>query len=197
MERAELIERAKMYLKLLSNGVHPVTGAEVPSDSAFVDERVKKCFEFISGILDEYVELYSKAEKLERDKAQNTIVVNKKQVFSITREQCDSIKLSKEPISVLSFMKNINSVIDADTTEKLTSTRMNKWLTDRGYVTASKVKTMVNKTVYKPSEFAAKIGIVEEEIIDKKSGEVKTQLKLSESAQLFIIENIEDIIAST
>ena len=48
---------------------------------------------------------------------------------------------------------------------------------------------MVNKTVYKPSEFAVKLGIVEDEVVDKKSGEMKAQIKLGESAQLFIIEN--------
>ena len=41
------------------------------------------------------------------------------------------------------------------------------------------------------------MGIVEEETIDKKSGEVKTQIKLGESAQLFIIENLEDILSTT
>ncbi len=41
----------------------------------------------------------------------------KKEAFSITQEQCDSIKLSNEPITVLSLMKNINSVIDTASTE--------------------------------------------------------------------------------
>ena len=197
MEKAELIERAKMYLKMLGDGVHPITGAQIPQDSAFMDEKVKRCFAFIVEILDEYVELSSKVEQLENDKEKNKVVVLKKQDFSITQEQCDNIKLSKEPITILSFMKNVNSVIDTATTEKLTSTRINKWLSNRGLVTTAKIQTMVNKTVYKPSDFATKIGIVEEEIVDKKSGEMKTQIKLGESAQLFIIENIEDIIKTT
>jgi hypothetical protein len=197
MEKIELVERAKMYLKLLGDGVHPVTGDVIPSDSAFMDEKVKRCFSFISQVLDEYVELKEKVEKLESEKEKTTIVVPKKQDFSITQEQCDSIRLSKEPITVLSFMKNINSVIDSDSMEKLTSTRINKWLSKRGLVTTEKVQTMVSKTVYKPSDFAMKIGIVEEEVVDKKSGEVKPQIKLGESAQLFIIENLEEIISTT
>ena len=197
MEKIELVERAKMYLKLLSDGVHPVTGDVIPGDSAFMDEKVKRCFSFISQILDEYVELSDKVEKLESEKEKTTIVVPKKQEFSITQEQCDSIRLSKEPITVLSFMKNINSVIDSSSMEKLTSTRINKWLSKRGLVTTEKVQTMVSKTVYKPSDFAMKIGIVEEEVVDKKSGEVKAQIKLGESAQLFIIENLEEIISTT
>ena len=197
MEKIELIERAKMYLKLLGDGVHPVTGDAISEDSAFMDEKVKKCFSFISQVLDEYVELSEKVEKLEKEKEKTTIVVPKKQDFSITQEQSDNIKLSKEPITVLSFMKNINSVIDSDSMEKLTSTRINKWLSKRGLVTTEKVQTMISKTVYKPSDFAMKIGIVEEEIVDKKSGEVKAQIKLGESAQLFIIENLEEIISTT
>lgn len=197
MEKTELVERAKMYLKLLSNGVHPVTGERVPQDSAFVDAKVIRCFDFISQILDEYIELSSRVEQLETEKEKATIVVSQKQVFSITQEQCDRIRLSKDPISVLSFMRNINSVIDTETTEKLTSTRINKWLANRGLVTTEKVATVVNRTVYKPSDIATKIGIVEVETVDKKSGEVKTQLKLGESAQLFIIENIEEIIQTT
>ena len=197
MERIALVERAKMYLQLLSNGVHPVTGQSIPQDSAFADSKVKRCFSFISEVLDEYVELKAKVDQLEKDRNKNTIVVAKKQVFSITQEQCNSIKLSKEPISVMAFMKNINEVIDVETTEKLSSTRINKWLTNRGLVTSEKVQTVTNKTIYKPSDVAVRIGITEESFVDRKSGEVKTQIKLEERAQLFIIENLEEIIATT
>ena len=197
MERTALVERAKMYLQLLSNGVHPVTGQSIPQDSAFVDPKVKRCFSFISEVLDEYVELKAKVDQLEKDRNKNTIVVAKKQVFSITQEQCNNIKLSKEPISVMAFMKNINEVIDVETTEKLSSTRINKWLTNRGLVTSEKVQTVTNKTIYKPSDVAVRIGITEESFVDRKSGEVKTQIKLEERAQLFIIENLEEIIATT
>lgn len=41
------------------------------------------------------------------------------------------------------------------------------------------------------------MGIIEEETIDKKSGELKTQIKLGECAQMFIIENLNDIISTT
>ena len=197
MDRAALVERAKMYLQMLSNGVHPVTGASVPGDSAFVDPKVKRCFSFITEVLDEYIELKEKVEQLERNKDKNTIVVAQKQAFSITPEQCDGIRLSKEPVSVLSFMKNINAAIDTNTTEKLSSTRVNKWLVNRGLVTTQKVQTVTSKTVYKPSDVAVKIGITEEAVVDPNSGEVKTQIKLGESAQLFIIENLEDIIQTT
>ena len=44
MEKIELIRRAKMYMELLSNGVQPITGQEIPEDSAFMDGKMKRCF---------------------------------------------------------------------------------------------------------------------------------------------------------
>ena len=93
-------------------------------------------------------------------------------------------------------MKNINSVIDAATTEKISSTSVNKWLKKRGFVTVTQVKTICNKTVYTPSDNAKKMGIIQEDIVDRKSGEVKSTIKLEKRAQLFILENIEDIVAT-
>ena len=122
MKKAELVERAKMYLELLLKGIHPVTGEQIPTDSTLLNDKVKNCFEFISGILDEYVALSDKVETLEKEKEANTIVVMKKQAFSISREQCQEIKLSKEPISLFSLVKNINSVINTQSMEKMTST---------------------------------------------------------------------------
>ena len=68
MKKTELVERSKMYLKLLINGIHPVTGEQIPTDSALLGDKVRNCFSFISGILDEYVELTEKVEKLEKEK---------------------------------------------------------------------------------------------------------------------------------
>ena len=197
MQKIELVERAKMYMKMLGSGVHPLTGEDISSDSALSDERMKRCFEFITTVLDEYIEIATEEAEAQTKVERQPIVVPQKLKFYITREQSENIKLSKEPISTLTFMKNINSVIDSKTTEKLTSTRVNKWLCARGLITAEKVPTVVHKTVHKPSELATRLGIVEEESVDKKSGEVKTQIKFGECAQLFIIENLEDIISTT
>ena len=197
MKKAELVERAKMYLELLLKGIHPVTGEQIPTDSTLLNDKVKNCFEFISGILDEYVALSDKVETLEKEKEANTIVVMKKQAFSISREQCQEIKLSKEPISLFSLVKNINSVIDTQSMEKMTSTVINRWLVTKGLLTVSKVPTTVNKTVFSPSDLASNIGIQTESMVNRSTGEVNPQIKFSESAQLFIIENIEEITGMT
>lgn len=195
MDKVLLVERAKMYLKMLCEGVHPINGKELPKD--FLDEKLKSCFSFINETLDDYIKLTAKVEQLESEKEKNTIVILKKENFSITQEQCNAIKLSKKPLSILAFMKKINEVVDTDSMEKFSSTRLNKWLVARGLFSEAKIQTIVNRTVYNPSELAEKIGITANEYIDKKSGEVKRQIRLDEKAQLFIIENLQEIIKIT
>lgn len=191
MEKAELIERAKMYLQKLGEGIHPVTGEQIPNASVFMDEKVKRCFSFITEVLSDYVELTKENEQLR----ENAVVVTKKQEFNVTQAQVDQIMVSKLPVTSLTLMKNINSVINPETTEKLSSSRLNKWLVDKGILTTTKVKTEINKTVYKPSELAKDIGIVEETVGDRSMGAVKQQIVFGEAAQLFILENISEIIS--
>ncbi len=197
MEKLQLIERAKMYLKMFGAGIHPISGIAIPEESVFLDDKTKKCFAFITEILDEYIVLYNKVEQMENQIDEKKIVVLKKQRFCISQKQCENIKLSQKPITMSAFMKSINSVIDADSTEKLSSTRINKWLVSKGLIKQGKIQAIFHKTVYRPSEIALKMGIVEEEVVDKKSGEIKMQIMLDPSAQLFIIENIQEIVETT
>ena len=65
---------------------------------------------------------------------------------------------------------------------------------DKRYLTFALGKGRLAKTTLSLFE---KIGITCEETVDKKTGEVKSQIKLEPSAQLFIIENLEEIVSST
>lgn len=194
MDKAAAVQRAKTYLKMLCEGVHPVTGQEIPEDSVFFDEKVKKCFSFITETLDEYLLLAERVKELERERDQKEVVLLKKNVFSITEEQCNEIKLSPKPITLSTLMRNVNSVIDKNTMKRLTSARINKWLTEKGFLQHDRVETLVKRSVYTLLDPADKIGITEKEILDEESGEVKKQIVFDEKAQLFIIENLPEIV---
>ena len=64
----------------------------------------------------------------------------------------------------------------------------------RDLVTAQKEQDATSQMIYKLSDVAIRIGITVEAVVDPNSGEVKAQIKRKESAQLFIIENLENII---
>ena len=182
MDKTLLIERAKTYLKTLSEGVNPVTGRLIPPEAGLNDEKIIKCFSFINETLDDYLKLSAKVEKLESERGKSTVVLLKKEKFAITKEQCDEIKLSLKPVTMMAFMNNVNSVIDSSAMEKLTPSRVNKWLVERGFLRQAKVQTVINKTVFRPCEEALRLGMTEVEAVDAKSGEIKKQLVLDEKA---------------
>lgn len=64
------------------------------------------------------------------------------------------------------FIKNINSVVDAENMEKLSLTTINKWLLKQGYLAESKVATVVNKNVKTVTPLSAQIGVIEQTVVD-------------------------------
>ena len=64
----------------------------------------------------------------------------------------------------------------------------------RDLVTAQKEQDATSQMIYKSSDVAIRIGITVAAVVDPNSGEVKAQIKRKESAQPFIIENLENII---
>ena len=64
----------------------------------------------------------------------------------------------------------------------------------RDLVTAQKEQDATSQMIYKLSDVAIRIGITVEAVVNPNSVEVKAQIKRKESAQLFIIENLENII---
>lgn len=151
------------------------------------------CFGFISDILSEYIKLRTKFNGIEFEASGNL----KRKPFTITTEQRESIVISETPLSLQTFVKNINAVIDGRVVELLVPSVVNQWLVGQGVLIASKQPSTINRIVYKPTPLASKVGIVERKQIIEKSGESKEVIQLDEFAQRFIIENLEQIIDSS
>lgn len=51
MTELETMQRAKMYIDKLSQGIDPITDRELPEDTVLNNVRLARCFFYISGIL--------------------------------------------------------------------------------------------------------------------------------------------------
>ena len=195
MDKLQVIQRAKSYMDMLAKGIDPISGELVNNDSALHQERLQKCFLFVSEILDEVIKTNGIVSMPATESSQGYTAVKKKAVFSINPQQRSNIRITNNPIIPSVFIKNINSVVDAENMEKLSLTTINKWLLKQGYLAESKVATGVNKNVKTVTPLSAQIGVIEQTVVDQKTGEAKTQLLFSRQAQEFLLENIESIIA--
>ena len=55
MTELETLQRAKMYMEKLAQGIDPITGVELPEDSALNNVRLARCFFYVSGVLDRVI----------------------------------------------------------------------------------------------------------------------------------------------
>ncbi len=77
----KIILHAKAYIDKLSNGINPITNKPVDKNETITDDRIVRCFEYVSAYLDELISLKKLIE--ENKKAYTT---KKKEVVSAYAE---------------------------------------------------------------------------------------------------------------
>lgn len=208
MDKLRIIQHAQGYMQKLSNGIDPISGKPVPEDSTLQQERLRKCFGFVAEILEELIQnngtvllsgvqnkIPTSTEEFDEPPIELPVesTTNDHLVAIITPQQIQNIEITSTPILPSAFVKKIGAVVDASTKKKVSLARINRWLLKQGYLAETKVRTIVNKSVKVTTPLSAEIGVVEHLVVDKKTGEAKTQLFFSEDAQKFILNNINNI----
>ncbi len=55
MTELETIQRAKMYLSKLAQGIDPISDTKISEDSVFNQTRLAWCFFYVSGVLQQVI----------------------------------------------------------------------------------------------------------------------------------------------
>ncbi|WP_130863303.1 hypothetical protein [Bacilliculturomica massiliensis] len=122
----EKLKRAKLYLDRLARGADPISGAELPGDTALNQERLARCFDYVSGILEQVIQNGGVVGKPPKQEALPP--------FTITEEQLDRLQYSEEPVGISRFAGRINELIDQSAVQKIKVTAFTKWLLREGYL---------------------------------------------------------------
>lgn len=51
MTEIETLERAKMYMEKLANGINPIDDAVIPDEDIVNNVRLSRCFFFVANVL--------------------------------------------------------------------------------------------------------------------------------------------------
>lgn len=181
MGQYEKIHILKDYMKMLSEGVDPISGLCFSSDTILNNVRLKNCFLDVADILDEALKLKGFPKKVDRRYKSN---------FSISEKEKSKIIISKQPIAISTFVYSINNVIDATFTKKLRATCITTWLLHNGYL--KEIKHEDGKIFRPATEKGHSIGILS--IPKTNSYGRNYELNLyDENAQTFILENLNII----
>ena len=182
LKEIDIMKRAKMYLDKLSEGINPLDGTRVNSDDIVNNERISRCFNYISTVLEDVIN------------NGGTVVKNfyiSRTPFSVSYQQLENFEYSDTPISLSEIVKRINNLIDSQSMVELKATAISEYLVEIGIL---KVVELSDGKKYKaPTEFGYKIGITVENRTSLSGHSYDVNL-YSKNAQQFIIDNLRGII---
>ena len=112
MTELEIMERAKMYVDKMANGINPLTDEPIREDDFVNNVRIARCLFYVSGVLGRVIENGGEVTAAK-------VTKSKKADFALTPEQVASFSCSEEPVSLTVLVNRINDLIDADAMKKL------------------------------------------------------------------------------
>lgn len=185
MEDIRVLKRARYYISAMSDGINPLTGEYAGSDDTISQERIQKCCAYVAELLDKLIE-------------NGGLGHAKKMPFSITPQQVRQIHISQQPIGINDVAKRINAVT-AKNMRGISGAKIASWLAENGWLTLEQVVSTETKEVVKTrkviNDRSHELGITSVQSINTSTGEAYEKLLYGETAQKFILSNIDKIIA--
>lgn len=180
MTELEKMERAKMYLDKLANGIDPITDQELPDDTVLNNVRLARCFFYTSDVLRRVIENGGEIKAPKKAK---------RVAFAMTPEQRASFPFSKTPLRISEIVEKLNNLIDAESMKKITTPAITGWLLSKGFL--HEVANDAGKKSRLPTELGNSIGISTEE---RQTIQGRfTVVLYNKDAQTFILDNIDAI----
>ncbi len=185
MTELETMERAKMYIHKLANGIDPLTDQEMPDDTVLNQVRLSRCFFYVETLIDQAIEREIRGSR-----------PRKKDLppFSLTPEQKQQVVLSDEPVPISKFTAAVNAVVELDTMKKLKATSLTAWLVQKGLLQ----ETVRNDRRYKePTATGKSMGITCEWKEAFSTGAHYMSILYSRAMQQFLLDNLDSVLAET
>ena len=173
----EKLERARLYIEQLANGIDPISGKELPDDSALNQVRLSRCFFYVADVLGQVVAREKKAAKIPL------------LPFALPEELRGRIPIEQGRM-ITHFMGDINALIDEAAMCKLKVTAFTGWLTAQGYLREDMFNGKRRKV---PTDKGRAAGITDEPRQGQFGGYTATLY--GEEAQRLMIAHLDEIIA--
>lgn len=181
MTEMEKLERAKMYIEKLAEGINPIDDRPAPEDDIINNVRLSRCFFYVADVLGKVIE----------NGGTQTPAVKHYKDFYLTDEEKAILIPSKNSVSVTELTNMINEAKPEDFPSKLKVTAIGKWLAEIGMLEIITDEKGKNKKV--PTYEGEQAGIIAEQRYNK-NGMPYWAVLYGEKAQQFIFDNIDAVI---
>ena len=183
MTELEIMQRAKMYLDKLAQGIDPISDTEVPEDSILNNVRLARCFFYVSGVLQQVIE---NGGRVTASRSQKT-------PFSITPQQLSRIVIPDHGLRITEFADLLLSAVNDPAMKRPNTTVITSWLVEQRFL--QKVTGPDGKQRRIPTEAGLQLGLYTE----SRQGQYGTYeaVYYSPEAQQFLLEHIPEIFRPT
>ena len=180
MTELETLERAKMYMEKLANGINPIDGSAIPDKDVVNNVRLSRCFFYVADVLRQVIDNGGVTPQKKP----------KKEAFTLTAEQREAFDFSTTPIPISELSKRLNFLSDNENMGTLGYTVIRNWLMSVGML--EDALDGDGKKTKRPTPQGESIGIT----LDARTGTNGTYFVVvyNLAAQHFIIDNLDAII---
>ncbi|MBE6711291.1 MAG: hypothetical protein E7579_09265 [Ruminococcaceae bacterium] len=178
MTELEKMQRARMYLDKLANGINPLDDTMLPEEDIVNNVRITRCLHYVSEVLGQVIE------------NGGTEFPEHKIPFAVSNEQLAGYPMADHPIQISEFVSRVNALVDTRRMRKLSPTTITAWLVSEELLYV--VARPDGKTSKLPTENGYRFGISTETRMG--AGGEYTALLYNSYAQMYILKNMQYIL---
>ena len=178
----EKMERAKLYIDKLANGINPVDDTIVPDTDVINDVHLSRYFFFISDVLRQIID---------DEKANSgTDEKRKKAPFFIPYEKRSAFAFSENPIPASEIARRLNALINTKDMKNMSYAGITSWLL-KMEILFEEIQPS-GKMAKRPTEMGRQLGLTVEERIGTRGPYQVVVYNLQ--AQHFIMDHLDAIV---
>ena len=148
MTELETMQRAKMYIDKLAQGIDPISDREVPEGSVLNQVRISRCLFYVSDVLGRVISNDGYIGPKPKQKLRD---------FAITPEQLAMVPVSQEPVRITQLVQMIADTVNDPQMRKLKTTVITDRLMETGFL--AKQTMPDGKSVRVPTPQGQQLGI--------------------------------------
>ena len=177
MTELEIMQRAKMYMDKLAQGIDPISDQKVPNDSVLNNVRLARCFFYVSGVLEQII-------------ANGGKVASEKKDFYITQEELSRLLPSREELRITQLRERIMNAINDPSRKQLRTTVITDWMIEKGFLT--KQTDAAGKSRRLPTPEGEQLGL----ILREQQGQYGPYqvVRYSKEAQQFVLDHLMEML---
>ena len=179
MTELETMQRAKMYMDKLAQGIDPITDQEIREDSVLNNVRLARCFFYVSDVL---------AKVIANGGTVGQPVRNLE--FFITQEQLARVQIMDYPVRITELTDALHQAAGDPLMKRPNAKKITDWLMEKGFMT--QIIGADGKSHRVPTDYGLRMGMSTRPR-QTRDGEYQA-VYYDRNMQKFLLDNLEAIL---